>query len=439
MSFWSWWSTDKTAEESSWIEHGRYTDAYKSKEQYDAWDQAMIQCEDGDVTEMWRSIASFLSNENGDNIKLQQKGGATHLILYQGSIRIELNQDSKGCRAEMSMVNGEGVDLALMRKMLESNYHFKYCRYILTEGDEVKLIFDSYLEDLSPYKIYYALKEMALHGDRYDDRFAAEWESVELTDLEHIRMEAPAALVVLKDSTLELVERFFEEYERHRQDWIEHPHGLTYLILDLVYRLDYLTQPQGMILRKVEEIHSIFFHEDERPRIDKNRAAMEILQSILEMKKEAFQLEFYSAPHTFGLMETCSSREIIQLIQAERNNLQWYSSHGLSHIVEALIGFIIGYANYVYAPPRPMRMIFGLFYECVRADHAVLHRMIPEPNTWSKVDSEGLKKRVQDVKSRSQVKYPMVEWTLPKREVKCRKTLGMWIIDFVSKSNWEKE
>ena len=40
----------------------------------------------------------------------------------------------------------------------------------------ITLLFDTMMEDAFPYKLYYALKELALHADKHDDLLLNEFD-----------------------------------------------------------------------------------------------------------------------------------------------------------------------------------------------------------------------------------------------------------------------
>ena len=56
-----------------------------------------------------------------------------------------------------------------MRRLVESNYVLEYSRYGLDDDDNLVIKFDTSALDASPYKLYYALKEVAANADKQDD------------------------------------------------------------------------------------------------------------------------------------------------------------------------------------------------------------------------------------------------------------------------------
>ena len=69
-----------------------------------------------------------------------------------------------------------------MRRLIELNYDLEYSRYALDDNNTITMVFDTYALDASPYKLYYALKEIATKADKMDDLLLDEFQMLRATD-----------------------------------------------------------------------------------------------------------------------------------------------------------------------------------------------------------------------------------------------------------------
>ena len=59
-------------------------------------------------------------------------------------------------------------------------------RFALGESNELLVVFDTYTLDGSPYKLYFALKEMATQADKFDDLLLDEFDMLKPVEVSHL-------------------------------------------------------------------------------------------------------------------------------------------------------------------------------------------------------------------------------------------------------------
>ena len=251
---------------------GRYTDAYKSKAKHAAYTRAADAFEDDRFLDSVEAFLEYLRDEEEENVKWQREADKLYFELYQGSKRVTGLADTLHLRAaariaRLSHPNGE-----LLQRLTAMNYELKYSRFALDEEDCLTIIFDTPVYDASPYKLYYALKEMALRADKQDDLLLEEFEDalspVEVTHLEPLSAHEKA---VKLDFLRQHIQSLLDYLDSGQLDPREHPGAVAYLLLDLVYRLDYLLTPEGHTMEALERMHRMYFaQEDDRPATHKN-------------------------------------------------------------------------------------------------------------------------------------------------------------------------
>jgi len=139
------------------IRFGRYSDAYKSDHKYDAWDRALDLFEEGRYRESFELFFKYMQDATQDNVKTWTAADGLHFELLQGSKVIYGHIGESLIKAEAKVAATEKLSIGFLRRMMELNYSLKYGRYALDHDDNLTLIYDSFLLDGSPYKMYYAL------------------------------------------------------------------------------------------------------------------------------------------------------------------------------------------------------------------------------------------------------------------------------------------
>lgn len=344
------------------VRFGRYTDSYKETENYKAWDQAVEAFEENQYLNSFRSFLRYLRDEHEDNVHWKDDGDAIQFELYQGSKLITGIANSQHVKAESKVARAKSLHVAFMRRLVEHNFNFSYCRYALDPDNNITAVFDTFTLDGSPYKIYYALKELAVHADKQDDLLLDEFETLDpiasapvkavpdeekKAKYEFIRMEVERALRIMDDGRL---------------DKDQFPGGIGYLLLHLIYKLDYLTQPQGYMMETLERMHRLYFTNDNKTTAQKNLALARELKKLAERPKSDFFKEMYRTSATFGITSPVNHKQIIDFIGSELPNMDWYVEHGHFEVALSVPGFIVGYCLFHYAPPKPVKDLLHLYF-----------------------------------------------------------------------------
>ena len=343
---------------------GRYTDAYKSRANYAAWDRAVDAFEEDRFLDSCAAFLEYLRDERENNVKWQREDDRLYFEFYQGSKRVTGFADHEQLRATARIARLEHPDTDLLRRLTAMNYELKYSRFALDADDCLTIIFDTPVIDASPHKLYHALKEMALRADKQDDllleEFGGTLSPVEVTHLAPLSAE---------EKQLKL--HFLRESIQSVIDYLgggginpeEHPGAVAYLLLELVYRLDYLLIPEGHTMEALERMHRMYFaRETEQAVTFKNVRLLGELQSLLRRAPEAFAEELYGGKSTFGITLPASHDRLSGLIRNELPNMDWYQDNDFPEVARAIPGYIAGYALFNYAVPPPDRDLLQLYY-----------------------------------------------------------------------------
>jgi hypothetical protein len=344
---------------------GRYTDAYKSKDQYKMWDDAQTLFEDGEYQKAIEALIIYLKDERFENVIVTKDGDTTYLQIFQGSKKVDVEINLSSVRATAPIAYSEKYNIGLMRKLLESNYELSYSRYALNKEDIITMIFDSSALDLTPYKFYFALKELAINADKQDDLLVKEFsklKAVQHAKVIPIDQKIQKVKYQFLKSKIDGLLTFLDETKLNLDHFQA---GLGYILVDIVYRLDYLLVPHGYVMDSLEKIHNRIFTTGTNGTESKNQFAIRALKKIGGISEDMLFEELYDVIYTFGVVKPVNHDVIKTLIEGEANNLAWYQKQGRSEFVMAICGYIVGFSMFSYAPPLPVRDFFHLYYAIV--------------------------------------------------------------------------
>lgn len=345
------------------IRFGRYTDAYKSNSRYDAWDSAVSLFDQQRYVQSYEQFLLFLQNEKEDNLEYAINEGKIHFALLQGSKRIEGTSDGKVIKAEAKIAHALTFEPELLQKLLEYNFGLQYTRYAIDPDDMLTITFHSSVLDASPYKLYYGLKEMALHSDKQDDLLTFDYTELEAINTGHILL-LPAAEIDIKYRFFKAeISQSLAQAQQLDLPENDYPGAYSYLYLDLIYRLDYLLKPEGKSMQAIESIHKRYFGQQTVEVSKRNRKIKTILEELAETKPQHFEQEMYAVTATFGVMPHTTFVKMRDTIIAELPDMDWYMEHGHDAVAVAIPSYIMGYLLFTSAIPLPVRDLFELYFQ----------------------------------------------------------------------------
>lgn len=392
------------------IRLGRFTDSYKSKSQYEAWDLALSKFENNDYLESYKVFFKYLRDDKEDNVRWLEENGGIRFEILQGSKRVSGFADARQLKAEAKIAKANELSVAFMRRLVEANYSLDYSRYALDDENHLIIKFDTFTLDGSPYKLYYALKEVAINADKQDDLLLDEFSNM-LTPVEMgSKIELSIAEKEVKYNFIkEEIETVLKDLDSGALSTEKYPGGVSYLLLSLAYKLDYLITPEGFIMETIERIHRSYFdNNDGKTMTQKNVAIRKELEKILKRSKELVFNELYSTSSTFGIMAPKGHDTLVGLIDGELPNMDWYEENNYPNVALAVTGYIVGNSLFNYALPKPTRELLELYYR-ITEPQFFAHLAIPpvfydtEKNTYNTKD---IKSAVRKIVDENKDKFP---------------------------------
>jgi hypothetical protein len=351
------------------VRFGRYSDSYKDGANYDAWDTALEKFEEEQYLESYKAFFNYLRDEEEDNVRWTEENDGIKFEIFQGSKKISGFADNTNLRAKASIAKTEQLNVGFLRRLLEKNFSMNFGRFALGESNELLVVFDTYTLDGSPYKLYFALKEMATQADKFDDLLLDEFDMLKPVEVSHL-LEVPESLKEVKyNFIINEVQGVLKEVKEGPLDVEKFPGGIGYLLLNLVYKLDYLAKPEGFMMEALERMNRYYFAKDDKSAAEKNRLLCKELEKLLKRSKKSFFKEMYRVKATFGITPSVTHDRVVSFIDGELAHMDWYCENNYKKVAMSIPGFIVGYCLFNFAAPRPDRDFLHLYYQITESDY----------------------------------------------------------------------
>jgi hypothetical protein len=342
---------------------GRYTEINKTATQLSYWTKAQDNFLQKNYLDSFNNLLLYIHDPAVDNIKINRNGNTLEFELTQGSKIVRGKADEKSFMAESRIARFDKLSVAFLRKLMNMNFVLQYSRFAIKD-DIIYLKFNSNTIDASPNKVYYSLRELALKSDKMDDTLVGEFDSLHAIDCEHL-IEIPADI---KEIKYKYLQQWISETlnKISGMDESKLSGGISYIILSLLFRIDYLLLPQGNLFDDIDKINSIYNVKDNKSTLEKNRLMLDELRNLQSKDKEYFFKNFYDTKITFGYVPVTSHKQFYEFLLEEFKNTKWYYDNRYDQIVTAIYEWMIGYSFYYFG-------LFPATYDFLKITYMVLH------------------------------------------------------------------
>lgn len=391
------------------IPFGRYSDNNKSMEKTSRWTDADNLYKEKKYYQSIEAFFDYLRDEAADNAVLQGSSNSFNFQIYQGSKIVRGTGDASHLQAEVSLAKMPQPSVPVMRRLLDQNFSLYYSRYSL-DGERLCMRFDSDIETANPNKLYYALKELATKADKQDDQLVQDFSSLQSLDADHAEQ--------LPNAEMETKFAFMQKWITETLDYVKtldadkFSGGISYLLLVLSFRLDYLISPEGSFRIELEKIPLMYFVKDEKPATEKNLAMIAGFQGLLAKSKEEFAKNLYRTRSCFAIGVPQTHKTIADGINAANNNMIWYRDNNYAIIGQQICEYGFSYCQYSYSLPKPLS---ELFLVLMRVNYADYFKALGFADEFYEADKSKFNEKVIDEKINSIItawrkKYPLLDF-----------------------------
>jgi hypothetical protein len=259
------------------------------------------------------------------------------------------------------------------------------------------------------------LKEIAVHADKLDDILMDEFENLHPIEDGLKRHLSEREKEVKYRFVNDQITNVLNTIQQGSLDPQQFPGAISYQLLDLCYRIDYLVKPEGYLMDALERIHRIYFSSAEPALslMEKNNSITSEYNTILTRSKAQVDREIYSVVSTFGVTHPFSFEQINTYIDGELKNVSWYLENKFPHIVDAICGYIVGFLLFNYALPLPVRSFFHLYFQIIYnqyfIDLGVAQDVVYLKD--GKLNAKAVKKAIEQIIAEHKTTYKSLNFT----------------------------
>lgn len=344
---------------------GRFTDSFKPKHKSNLWNVCEKEFTNKKYHEYHKHFFEYLQDDGIDNVHIETENEHTNFNFSQGSKIIYGTIKDNKISAEAQIAEFEKPSVAFMRRLMEINYTLYYSRFCLKDNI-VCLKFDSYINECPPGKLYYGLKEVAQRADKQDEILTEDFKMLKIINNARIEKIPDTELEIKYKYLIKWITDTLNRISQLNEDAISG--GISYMLLNLIYKIDYFIQPEGSLLNKLEKASWQYFSKDNKPFIQKNRELNEILKKISETPKEEILKDLYRTTYTFGLANPAQHQAVVNIFQQNIDNVKWYIDNNYEDIAICIYEYLATYSLFSYGLPKPTQKLFGLMLNITNQD-----------------------------------------------------------------------
>lgn len=391
------------------IHFGRYSDNNKPLAKVTRWTDADNLYKEKKYTDSFDAFFEYLRDDSAQNVVYERNGAEGRFHLYQGSKIVRGEFNGEILKAEVTLARMPQPSVPVMRRLLEMNFNLYYSRFAL-DNERLCMSFDTDIETASPSKLYYGLKELATKADKQDDLLVQDFAALEIADNEHIDTLTPAEKEVKFDYLQQWIKQTVDTIATLDAD--KFSGGIAYMLLALIYRIDYLLSPEGKLLYDLERIGGIYFKKDERPIVEKNRDMVEEFKKIQAKSKEEIFNYLFRSRYTFAIVAPQQYKTIADSIHGSNLNLTWYRDNHYPFIAAQIAEYGISYCQYSYSLPRVITELFHLFMMVNYTDYFAALGFHPGyyDSHRNRFDDDRIIDRIKNIQQQWKSKYPLLDF-----------------------------
>ncbi|RYZ56050.1 MAG: hypothetical protein EOP49_01435 [Sphingobacteriales bacterium] len=390
---------------------GRYSDNNKSAQKTQSWYQAEDRFKEKDFEKAFVSFFDYLRDEEEDNVIFNQDGPRFTFTIIQGSKKVHGSCDGKTISGRSPLAVMETPSTAVMRRLLEMNYSLYYSHSGMDEGNTLYMVFNTDVASTNPSKLYYGLRELATKSDRQDDLLLSDFSSLKPTDHEHI--------LPLRDEEVDLKYRYFRKWIEEtlkRVSELNHDSfsgSIAYLLLTLIYRIDYLILPEAKLLSELEKINGMYWDKkDEIALVERNQMMKDGLRKLLDISRDDFAKSLYRSRSTFSIATPPKPEKVRDHISSANKDSAWYIENKYPDIAQVINEYGMVYNHFIYSMPRVQSDLIKIYMAVMHPDFfAEMGMKNPFYDRETKaLNKEAITRAINQATGRYKDKFKNMKW-----------------------------
>jgi len=355
----SWLNFFQTTESTCSINFGRAINATINPNEEELFYKSYEAFEEKEILDAYeyffQSLLTFNEEGSDNNITIDREEDKLKFEIYQGCSKIIGVVTQETLYAETIITKTDSISVALKRYILERNYQLTYANYF-SDDHYIKLKLYQDNITLTPQKIFFPLRELALNSDFDKEHIKSEFDDIILEDIDHI-VDIDNKELKVKYKYLQI---WIEELEAKVLTLPSNDNSgiQSFLYLNILFKIDYLISPKFKIYQELSKKIQEYFGNENSSIEAKNEELKKYLLTLKELSFEEFSNSFYNARYTFDPIEASSYDDIVIFITESQNKIKWYKSSRYLQIIPTIYNYIAFNSLYNYGMKPVLRELF---------------------------------------------------------------------------------
>lgn len=355
----------------------------------------------------FKSLENYTNDISNHNITTNRENGRLNFEIFQGTARVSGYITKSHLYAESILTKKAAANVSLKRYILERNYQLTYA-YYFSDDEHIKLKLYHDNITMSPQKIFFPLREIALNADFDKEYTRCEFPDIVLEDIGHIKN--------LEDSELKIKYDFLHKWIDGINTQIsELPSNdnagmQAFIYLNMIFKIDYLLVPKYEIYQKMSKKIQEYFSDENNTIEAKNEELREYIEKLQNMSYEDFCTKFYDAKYTFNPTDRTSNEEVNTFINESLMKIRWYKNNRYNQILPTMYKYIAFSVLYNYGL-HPVTK--ELLHTLVEIQNPTFFHSLDYPLLYNEEESSFSKKtiitRIEDIISPYQKRFKLLE------------------------------
>ncbi|MGZ5207802.1 MAG: hypothetical protein ACXWB0_02195 [Sulfuricurvum sp.] len=368
------------------IHYGRSIHALPNPKEHELFDLSSTAFRENDILLGYRYFLESIQHANNhEHLILNINDGLITFKLYQGSAILHGIITAEYFIVTSQIARASKLHVAMKRRFLERNFQLTYCRFSQKE-DVLELSIKLHNTTITPQKIFFPLRELALNADFEKEFIASEFEESAWLDYDHIHPIDPLRLRRLYDTMQEWIRTTKASLTGLLSNDNKGMASFSYLALLL--QIDYLLIPHKKMAKEINEKINSYFLEDEKLTTDKNSILENYLEELALMSFETFKRQFYTAATTFSPFDQAMHDDIADFIDESLAKVRWYKNNHANYVITTIYRYIALYILFNYGVHPSLRALLHLHVQIYAsnffADEGALKLYDSSTNTFAK-------------------------------------------------------
>lgn len=299
------------------------------------------------------------------HLKIIPEQDTLRFELIQGSAIIKAHVTPEYIEAHADIVDAKALHVAIKRRFMERNFQLTYCRFS-DENGVIRLSLRLDNTTITPQKIFFPLREIALNADFEKEFIASEFDESVLLEYDHLLPIDPTRAHRLFATMRSWIAQTKESLVGLLSN--DNTGMASFSYLSLLLQIDYLIIPHKKMAKTISEKINGYFMDDEKLTEDKNADLETYLAELETMSFEDFSTQLYDSAYTFSPYDQAMHDEIASFIDESLAKVRWYKNNHSNYVISVIYRYISLYVLYNYGLHPSLRALMHLHVEVYTGD-----------------------------------------------------------------------